>query len=509
MRDPRGYHMRRRDLLGGIGAALVGCSRPSSREEARVGSPGTPELPWGVQTGDVGSTRALIWARADRASRLVVQWSTSERFDDARRFVGPLATEATDLTAKITVEGLPAGTRIHYRAAFEGERLSEWTRGSFRTAPGEKDARDVVLAWSGDTNGQGWGIDDARGGMPAYAALLERAPDLFVHCGDRIYADDPIPATIALPDGTVWRNLVTRAKAHRAETLDDFRGAFLYSRESSQVRALSARVPLFSIWDDHEVRNDWWPGQSPKIDELARHARRALFEHTPTLHGAEGPMYRSVKWGPLLELFLLDGRSHRTQNDPPPTYAASLLGDAQVAWLESGLARSTATWKIVACDMPIGLVVSESNGEGGEAYDGFANIDGPPRERELELARLLTALKKRGVKNIVWLTADVHYAAAHRYDPARAAYKDFDGFWEFVAGPMHATSFPRKPLDDTFGPEVVYASAGSSTLGSPATGAQSFGVVRIDGKTGVMTVTLVDARGRDLFASELQPAPER
>jgi alkaline phosphatase D len=200
---------------------------------------------------------------------------------------------------------------------------------------------------------------------------------------------------------------------------------------------------------------------------------------------------------------LLDGRTHRSRNYPPPREAARLLGDAQLRWLEEALARSTATWKVVACDMPIGLVVSEPDGEGGEAYDGFANIDGPPRERELELARLLTSLERRGVRNVIWLTADVHYAAAHRYDPARGAYKDFAPFWEFVAGPMHATSFPHKRLDDTFGPEVAFATPDGT--GSPATGTQYFGIVRIDGKTRALTVTLVDGRGRDLHATVLRP----
>ena len=84
--------------------------------------------------------------------------------------------------------------------------------------------------------------------------------------------------------------------------------------------------------------------------------------------------------------------------------------------------------------------------------------------------------------------------------------RDLDPFWEFVAGPMHATSFPRKHFDDTFGPELVYASAGWDTFGSPANGMQYFGVVRIDGRSQVMTVTLVDGRGRDLHATVLRPA---
>lgn len=459
-----------------------------------------------MQSGDVTSTSGVVWSRSDRPARLVVDWSTDPKLTGARRVLGPMATEATDLTARMALTGLPPGRRIHYRAGFESAGRTEWSEGSFATAPDLDDRRDVVFAWSGDTNGQGWGIDEKRGGMPAYAALLDRAPDFFIHCGDRIYADDPIKPSIALPDGSTWNNLVDPKKSHKAETLDDFRGAFLYARASAQVRALSAAVPLFAIWDDHEVRNNWWPGQSPAIDVLAAHAKRAMLEHTPTMLGEASPQYRSVRWGPHLELFFLDGRTHRTRNFPLPPDTARFLGDAQLAWLTQALVDSTATWKVVACDMPIGLVVSEPDGAGGEAYDGFANVDGAPRERELELARLLSTLKKRRVQNVVWLTADVHYAAAHRYEPARAAFKEFDPFWEFVAGPMHATAFPQKRLDDTFGPAVVYASAEGDTFGSPATGQQYFGAIRIDGASRAMNVTLVDARGRDLHTTSIRPA---
>jgi alkaline phosphatase D len=531
MRGSGGYHkLGRRDLVLGGGMALVGCLRGAGPpvDVARVRrAAGTPEPRWGVQTGDVSPSRAVVWSRSDRPAQMVTEWSTSPAFTDARCVLGPEATFDTDLTAKLALDGLPPATRIHYRVRFEAERASEWETGSLSTAPLPTTTApaDVVFAWSADTNGQGWGIDPARGGMPAFTALLERAPDLFIGCGDAIYADVPIPPEIALPDGGVWRNLVTPAKSHVAETLDDFRGAYLYSRHSREVRALSARVPSFSIWDDHEVRNNWFPGEmipeealrragsaeasrrERSIDVLAIHARRAMIEHAPTLlaTAAPAPMYRSVRWGPLLEIFLLDGRTFRTANYPAPPEQA-FLGAVQLAWLEDALARSTATWKVIACDMPIGLVVSEpAPGSGEEAFDGFANTSGPPSGRELELARLLASLRRRAVRNVVWLTADVHYAAAHRYDPSRAAFRDMDPFYEFVAGPMHATSYPRKRFDDTFGPELVYASAGWDTFGSPADGAQYFGVVRIDGRSRVMTVTLVDGRGRDLHTTELRP----
>src|SRR5439155_4995580 len=100
--------------------------------------------------------------------------------------------------------------------------------------------------------------------------------------------------------------------------------------------------------------------------------------------------------------------------------------------------------------------------DGPVNFEAFANADGgPPLGRELEVAEVLQHLREHNVRNVVWLTADVHYAAAHHYDPERAAFKDFLPFWEFVAGPLHAGTFGPNPLDATFGPEVRF-------LGIPA-----------------------------------------
>jgi alkaline phosphatase D len=426
---------------------------------------------------------------------MIVEWSAG----GARRTVlGPLVTQETDCAGKVLLTGLPSGERIRYWARFDD---SDPIAGSFGTAP--EQPRDVLIAWSGDTNGQGWGIDPSRGGMPAYAALLARKPDLFIHCGDAIYADDPIRLTGPHGDATVWKNVVDDAKSQVAETLDDFRGAHRYPRGCAEVRALSAEVPLFAIWDDHEVRNNWYPGQplhdiryrSHSIDSLREPAHRAWTEYMPTLHE---PMHRVVRWGPLVDVFLLDGRSYRSPNEPAPT---AFLGEAQAAWLVQALRASTAVWKVVASDMPIGVAVWEPGDTIARSMDGWANGEpGPPGGREQELATILRAI--RDVPNVVWVTADVHYAAAHRFDPARAAFTDFAPFWELVAGPMHASLFPRKEADPTFGTEIVWATEHG---GSPATGAQYFGLLHVDAKTRRMTATFVDARGRDLHRLVFDP----
>ena len=108
---------------------------------------------------------------------------------------------------------------------------------------------------------------------------------------------------------------------------------------------------------------------------------------------------------------------------------------------------------------------------------------------------------------MVWITADVHYAAAHHYDPARAAFTEFDPFWEFVAGPIHAGTFGPDELDHTFGPEVKFIGipAGMKQNRPPSDGHQFFGLARIDGETEVMTVSLHDLKGAELFKVSLSP----
>jgi alkaline phosphatase D len=125
----------------------------------------------------------------------------------------------------------------------------------------------------------------------------------------------------------------------------------------------------------------------------------------------------------------------------------------------------------------------------------------------LEIADLLSFMRRNDVRNTVWLTGDVHYTAAHRYHPDRARFQDFEPFWEFVSGPIHAGSFGPGTMDDTFGPEVVFAKSpeGVPNL-PPSAGLQFFGHVRIAGDTGVMTVSLKNIAGQTLYSVDLEPA---
>jgi len=487
-----------------------------------------PLITHGVQSGDVSIDSGVIWARADRPARMLVEYASTESFKDARHGAYVDALPESDFTAKTLLEHLPAGQDIFYRIRFQDlaspTLAGDPVVGRFRTAPADR--RSISLAWSGDTAGQGWGIDEARGGMRCYATVLKNRPDFFIHCGDNIYADGPIPAEQKLPDGGLWKNLVTEEKSKSAETLAEFRGNYKYNLLDSNVRAFNAAVPIFSQWDDHEVTNNWWPGEPLTRAEhgrkkyveqnvllLAARANRAFHEFMPTrvAFAEPGRVYRKIAYGPLLEVFMLDMRSYRGPNGEgrEQSYGpdAYFLGPTQLAWLKRELLNSRATWKVIAADMPIGLIVVY-DGDRKWGVEAIAQGDGPPLGRELEIANLLSFIKHAGVRNTVWLTADVHYTAAHYYDPNKAVFQDFDPFWEFVSGPIHAGSFGPNELDNTFGPQPRYIKAPSKEQGqnvAPTEGLQFFGHIAINGATEVMTVTLKDVEDRALWATQLEP----
>jgi alkaline phosphatase D len=511
----RGRRSFVKDILHAAGAIPLGFGPALIVPESA-----RPDISYGTAAGDRTRGRTIVWSRTDRPARMSVEYSTTESFSNLRRIAGPIARPENGFTARVDLTGLPPGQRIFYRVRFEdltdSRHVSLPAAGSFLSPPDRQ--ADVLFAWSADTAGQGWGINKEWGGMRLYETMRQMHPDFFIHCGDTIYADGPLPAEVTLDEGTIWKNIVTPAKSKVAETLDEYRGNYLYNLMDENVRRFNAEVAQIVLWDDHEVRDNWYPTRTLERDTrytvksmttLAARARQAFIEHVPIRvdDGWTGTIYRSFSQGPLLDVFALDMRTYRGPNSAnrqsSPGRATTLMGARQRRWLERGLRTSSATWKVIASDMPIGLVVPD----GQTDFEAVANGNGPALGRELEIASLLRFIRDESIRNVVWLTGDVHYAAAHHYDPARARFSDFLPFWEFVAGPLHAGTGGPNALDDTFGPEVRFLGIppGMKTNRPPSDGLQFFGTVRIAAATGVMTVRLHNLKGDTIYSVDLEP----
>src|SRR6201991_50922 len=454
---------------------------------------------------------------------MVVEGETAESHARARPLPPIAALPESDFTAKMLLENLPAGQEIFYRVRFRDlshiETQSEAVIGRFRTAPADR--RDVSFVWGGDVAGQGWGINPDDGGMFTFATMRKYRPDFLLHSGDTIYADGPIKPEVKLPDNQVWKNVTIAEKDKVAETLNEFRAAHKYNFMDDNLRAFNAEVPIFVQWDAHEVTNNWSASKElpavykeRDINLLAARAARAFHEMYPMRESIVEPgrLYRTLNYGPHLDVFMLDERSYRGGNGPnlQTTYGpeAYFIGPDQLAWLKRALLNSRATWKVIASDMPLSLLVYDdaTNRKGSEA---FAQGDGPPRGRELEIADILRFIKTAPINNTGCLTADVHYTAAHYYDPTKAQFQDFEPFWEFVSGPLHAGTFGPNELDNTFGPEVKFVKAPGEDKQNlpPSAGMQFFGHVKIEGATGQMTVTLRDRADVALWSTTLDPKP--
>jgi alkaline phosphatase D len=535
----------RRGLLQGSLAAsaltLAATTPAAAVPVTRTSSPALVRrrlhLPSGIATGDVTSSSAILWSRTDSTGRMRARLRAVDAEGTPLRGHGALdrtltsgwVTDATDHTVKIGATDLPPGTRFALEVRFEDEEgvLSDVAHGTFRTAPGGSrgrgrgrgGARGQSFVWTGDTAGQGWGINPDLGGMYAYRTMHDLAPDFFIHSGDTIYADGPIQAEVVEPDGSVWRNVVVEGVTKVAETQEEYRARHRYNLMDHNVRAMYADVPVVAQWDDHETTNNWWAGEvleDPRytvrdVNTLAARGRRAWQEYQPvgdaralrpgTTGFEDQRIHRRLERGPQLDVFCLDMRTFKGENTAGREREATpLLGEEQVQWLIDGVTSSEAVWKVIAADLPLGVIVPD-----GKAQESVANADdGEPLGRELELARVLRAFKDAGVRNVVWVTADVHYCAAHHYSPERAAFTGFDEFWEFVAGPINAGGFGPNALDGTFGPEQVFAKAGPAG-GSPRDGRyQFFGHAQLD-EDDVLTVSLRDGYGDTVFSKELVP----
>jgi alkaline phosphatase D len=101
----RSFLTRSGALVGGsaLGGTMLlgGCGGSSNLAAIGVSDKERPRMPSGIQFGDITDNRAIIWSRSDRIAQMVVEYDTSERFNNVSRINGPHATDTTDFTTRV------------------------------------------------------------------------------------------------------------------------------------------------------------------------------------------------------------------------------------------------------------------------------------------------------------------------------------------------------------------------------------------------------------------------
>jgi alkaline phosphatase D len=481
---------------------------PSPRPPARA-APAGAALSLGPIAFDVGEASAVLWARASGPARLVFALDPAAA-RAAIRDVGP----ESDFTARVVVDGLLPDTEYRVHVRVEGGTGAE---GRFRTAPDAASLRSVRVAWGGDLAGQNVCRDEVRG-FPVFEGVSHYAPDLFIGLGDMIYADYLCQAR------GLHGNAQIPGGYGLGIDLESYRAHWRYTREDPAFARVLATTPYVAIWDDHEVVNDFGPLHDTRsrapytagVHLLPIGLRTFLEYNAVAVDALRTPdrLYRSLRFGRHVELFILDTRQYRDANLAPDLAPAepdelgevrrhkTLLGREQRVWLEHALLASNATWKVIVSSVPLAIPTGWPRARGRDGWAPGAERTGFARERD-EILRFLFA---NGLRSTVWITTDVHFAQVLTHHPVA----EDSGFRviEAVSGPLSAGLGTAGPVDPALRPEVLFVHAvpDRAPLASFEAAMRyfNFGALELDA-TGVLTVRILDVAGGTLFAERFEP----
>jgi alkaline phosphatase D len=379
----------------------------------------------------------------------------------------------TDFTLTVPLENLSPGTRYRYyiivkdpdqRSAFR-QRVA--AQGEFTTLLEPAASVPVTFAWSGDLGGQ----ERCRQGEVGYSifdTIREQKPDFFIFLGDTIYGDN----VCASPPNEPGSNFI-------ATTLAEYRAKHHYQRGAAALRRLLQSVPVYVMWDDHEVKNNFAGPFEPQMVA----GLQAFREYWPIHANISEPhrLYRTIRYGADLEMFLLDTRQYRSRNADPDGPAKTMLGAAQLQWLLEALATSTATWKVIVTSVP--LSVPKAGGLAVPGYDGWAGgTDGTGFERERQI--IVDAILEQRLSNVVFLGGDIHWVQANLYDPNQDGTTDF---YEFISGPLSARPGRLTAPSPVLHPNTLINEEGYD----------NFGLVHVT--NGEFAVSIIDGAGKTRF----------
>ena len=403
----------------------------------------------GVASGDPLEDRVILWTRVTPedfgTASIDVSWEIGTSFDtlDNGQVVlqdivanGTFTTNADrDYTVKVDPTGLTSNTVYYYQFSTEMNGATKFSLiGKTRTTPVADEADHLKFGVVSCSN-------FPAGFFNAYQRLAERNDlDAVIHLGDYIYEY----GNRVYGDSTLNRLVEPNTEIL---TVQDYRTRYSTYRLDSNLLRLHQQHPFITVWDDHESANDAYvDGAENHTDSLEGDwetrknlSKQVYFEWMPIRDNEEQDIFRTLKYGNLMDLIMLDTRLEGREKQILDFFAPelqdtnrTLLGSEQKAWFFNELSSSTAKWKVIGQQ----IIFSEFNIGWTSLLDptvpfgsaeGFAQDiwDGYPAERQ----EVLSYIEDNSLDNIVILTGDFHSAFA--FDVAKAptslAFNDIPG----------------------------------------------------------------------------------
>jgi alkaline phosphatase D len=389
----------------------------------------------GVASGDPDATSVLLWTRLidaglEDTQPIAVDIATDEAFTDLLHSSLQTTVAEHAHTLHHEVGDLPSDSWFWYRFRV-GEHTS--AAGRARTAPAADSDTNLRFAFSSCQNWE-------SGAYGAHRLLAETDHDLFVWLGDYIYEYGPSDT----PDVVTSAGLRVHDSPEVTD-LDAYRKRYELYRSDPHLQAHHAARPWVVVWDDHEVDNNHAgptsADEQADFDARRQAAYKAWWEHMPVRFapptGGDFQIHRTMQWGQLLNLHMLDGRQYR---DPQPTDGEpvvlpgvadfglrtmgptalspdqSMLGPGQEVWLQDQLATSSARWNALGNQVymhGLNALPGSTPSTNTDTWDGYSGAR----------RTLLEGALDSGVRNLVVLTGDFHSTSVgdvrtDPYDPS-------------------------------------------------------------------------------------------
>ena len=446
----------RRDVLTSLsaGAGLAACQPPNPQSHTSSSAIISGYFAHGIASGDPTDSSIILWTRIsvdDASGPIDIIWQISEEPDfETLSTSGTISTSAArDWTVKVDASALKPGTSYYYRFKL-GDTLSPIGRTKTLPKGAIDQARFAIVSCANWQEGY-FNVYDHIARQDHFDALI--------HLGDYYYEYPArqTPASFAQKEGRLHN------PSHEIISLSDYRIRHAQYRSDPALQALSAKMPIITIWDDHETSNDSWRmgaenHQENEGDWEARKqaALRAYYEWLPIRDPKAGrtpeAIFRHYNYGDLLSLITVESRlvardeplviddyfdmireDSGTQrfdkilNDPN----REMLGQVQTDFIMDTLKASKESgqvWRMLANQVIIGRVTSpdltphvqeDALASMEKAWDGVRDFvefsqynlptytdswDGYPVARNKFYARA----KSEGIRDLLFVTGDSH-----------------------------------------------------------------------------------------------------
>jgi alkaline phosphatase D len=479
---------------------------------------------FGVTAGEVSSSSAVLWGKAKKSGKYKLEVARNAKFK-GRKTQSVKATKGHDNTVQKRVKRLRPNTKYWFRFTGKGGKRSDV--GKFKTAPKPKQNATIRFGWSGDQdfNPEPGKTKPFWNNGEVLARMTAERNNFNVMLGDTIYSDSEVPGRlnpIALSVKQKWAK-------------------YKVNLGNKRLQALRRSAGFYSHWDDHEFVNDFSPAENSFDNNvnvnghtLYTRGQKAFRDYAPVSWSKRNGLYRKVRWGRNLEVFFLDQRSFRSANadanhvcDNPqtgspdvaptapqttrnlfalvtPSLAAPVsqacldtirspnrtyLGHRQLERFLKDVKSSTARFKVIMNELPIQQYYVLPY----DRWEGF----------EAERQRVLTELQ--GVKNVIFLTTDVHATLVNdaRFQTLESGGAKNSGIMDVTVGPVATANFALE-IDQATGGSGNGALVDTAFLTPPPPGGigmqcsvlDQFSYGEVTVTSSKLTVTPKDAAGK-------------